>query len=466
MALEASRTLGAQARLRGGVSLQAVEQATDTQATLIKKRMEDDRARTARLKDTADKMQDAIKRGDINEVGILSADFQSAAAAADANSKDLAQVMMGLGNQFKDIGIVLKEVQERSADEQKLVDDAEAFVGRMEGRLAAANTQLATAEAMKLNLFGSKDKAVQAAQDAITKANTDIDNAKAAVLTANQLADQRMRDRLQNMNLEQSLQKLQSTTTQIVEIAKARIDEITANLEAIESGRIQTVEDLKAYSAKVENSDKDIADLKAELANLAGQQQEHTENTPEWTALNGQIIQKNNDLAELESARNQAFALSQDGARFLEMYKVQESAQRSLLQFHQIWITTLETGVEQRSIIYESHLGVIRATGDQQAMGLVDSVAVETDERITEDATKHLAAGRNALQEKLESLPEDIKRMRQLTAAEVQSAATFEAGLEKLRDLAAHNWNTPQGYDDRATYMPGATTAAPSQSAA
>lgn len=465
MALATAKTMAAQVRQPGGLTLETIEKTTADRAQAVRSRMDSQKERTARLKQTAEDLQDALKSGDIDRVKILSANFKSASEDLDSNTKDLAQVMMGLGQGFKDIGIALEEVQQRSADEQKLVDDAHALLERMEGRVSAANTELATAE-RSFDFLGSRQRAVTAANEAIASATRQRDDAKVGITTAEQLADQRMRDRLQNMSLDQSLQRLQSITQQVIQIATERISEIETNIEAIEAGRIQTVEDLKSYTKEIEEGDSKIAAVKAAIQNLNDQQRELTENSSEWTALQGQIKEKQNELAQVEADRNKAFSLAQDGQRFLEAYAVQEASQRGLLQFHQIWISTLETGVQQRSVLYESHLGVIRAAGDQKAMGMVDAVAVETDERITNDAAKHLGAIQNQMTDKLISMPDQVRRMREITSAMAEGKAAFDQNMDKLRAIFNQNYDTPQGYDDSGSYMPPSEPTAPSQSAA
>lgn len=465
MALATAKTMAAQVRQPGGMTLETIEQVTADRAQAVKDRMAASRDRTARLKQTAEELQEAIKNRDIDRVAILSADFKSASEGLNANTKDLAEVMMGLGQGFKDIGIALEEVQQRSADEQKLVDDANALLGQMEGRVLAANTQLATAE-KSFDFLGSRQRAITAANEAIAIATRQRDDAKVGITTAEQLADQRMRDRLQNMSLDQSLSRLQSITQQVIQIASDRISEIEGNIVAIENGRIQTVEDLKSYTKDIEEGDSKIAAVKAAIQNLQDQQRELQENSSEWTNIQGQIKEKQNELAQVEADRNKSFSLAQDGQRFLEAYAVQEASQRGLLQFHQIWISTLETGVQQRSVLYESHLGVIRAAGDQKAMGMVDAVAVETDERITSDAAKHLGAIQNQMADKLSSMPDQVRRMREITSAMAEGKAAFDQKMDELRTIFNKNFDTPQGYDDSGTYMPQSEPTAPSQSAA
>lgn len=426
---------------------------TQKQADQIRQRMEFAKQSQAKLKGVAQDLQDAVKKGDIDQVKILTSNFETANKDAEANSKDLAQAMMGLGEGFKDIGISLRELQEFSPEETRVVTDAKEFVEKMEAEVRVAQDEVVTA-GQKMTIFGMRDKAVSSATQKVVEKKSDVEAAKKGVKTAEQIAEQMRRQRLESMSLDQSLQQLKVITQQIVEMAKGRIGEIEGNLGAIEAGRVDMVEDLKRYAQEVEQGDVAIAQCKAEVEGLRAQQGEQIENSAEWMTLKGYVEAKINELATIESARNKAFTLSQDGQRFLEMYRVQEQSQRGLLQFHQIWIATLEEGVRQRSTLYESHLGVIRAAADQQAMSMVDKISVETDERLTVDAAQHLGAIRGNALDRLESMPEQLNRLRKVTEGVAKGTADFDERMKKLMDAFHENFGTSKGYDDAQSFAP------------
>lgn len=440
--------LRAKAAPVGRRTVESVREEATRQAGLIQQRVSDSRNRASKLKQTSDDLQAAIKSGDIDRVRIISADFKTAHDDMLGNTKDLAEAMAGLGQGFKDIGIALDDIQKLTPEEQSLIDSADALVTRKSAELLTAEQGIIAAEGSWV-MKASRVATATAARDRV---KSDLDDAKASVGTAKEMAEKRMRDRLQNMSLDQSLQRLQSVTQQIIEIAKDRIGEIETNLGAIESGRVQTFADLQIFSKQVEEGTRVVNDINAQLAELDRSLSDHVENSSEWVAIKDQIETKRNELREAEGDKNKAFTLAQDGQRFIEMYKLQESSQRGLLAFHKIWIATLEEGVKQRTTLFESHLGVIRAAHDQQAMSMVDSVAVETDERITQDAAKHNAAIMGNLLGKIESFPEQVKRMRQITAANAEKVAEFDAGMAKALDAFYKNFGTEHGYDDSGHY--------------
>lgn len=347
-----------------GLTVEASEALARSRADALQKRSEASRKSTERLSQINTALQDAISKGDINQIDILNADFKSAQEDAKKNATDLAQAMVGLGEGFKDIGLALAEIQDLAPNEQQVIDDAKEFAASKKAKLEAARIKRAQAEG-KTNILGIRAKAIAAADIEIETAKAESETAETAVKTAEQGAESMRRSRLESMSFEQSLQRMQTVTQRIIEMAKDRIGEIEGNLEAVEVGRHEIVEDLKRYSVEVDEGDKALKQGKAELQGLLAQQTElFDKNSAEWTDLLGQIKEKQNELGTIESARNIAYSRSQNGQRFLEGLGMQEETQRTLLSFHKIWIANLEDSVRHRSTMTDSHLGVIRAVGD------------------------------------------------------------------------------------------------------
>lgn len=430
----------------GRIDMRAVQDTAREQASKIKERLDAGAEQTERLQDIAEKMRSAVQRGNIDEVKILTADFDTARRSFAQNTKDLAAAMMGLGEEFRSIGVTLVEAKNFEPQEQILIDDASARVARAERSLANAN-----------DAWFFKDSRIVTARQG-------LEAAKIGLKVDTELAETQRRMRLENMNLEQSMQQLQTITTQITEIATKRIDDITENLKAVEAGAIATGKDLETLAEEGEQLQKKLNRANNELSALHEELNGYKANSTEWTECDGRIRAKNRARDKVETEKNKTFALTQEAQRFIEMYKVQEESQRQLLSFHETWIAMLQEGSRQRSVLYKSHLGVIQAAGDQQAMSMTDAIAVETDERTTKDAAEHLQAIRGNIADRLERAPEDVRRLRAIKAADTKAQVAFEQRVNTLQDQFYKNWGTGVGYDDRATYR-GQEPAQPAQPA-
>ena len=429
-----------------------IEETAAQQASLIRKRMEDAGKQTDRFKEITAQMAAAVKSGDLDKVRSLTTTFADVRASFVANSKDLASAMFGLGAEFKEIGVLIEELQALSPEEQKLINDAEALQKRMEGRLSNANAELAKAE-NKTAIFGFRRRAVEAAHASIARSQEGLGATKAGVAAARQMAEQQQRQRLQSLDMEQSMQKLQMITQQIIDIARERIDGIKENLEAVQQGGIATMADLKQLATEVEERGKELAAANAELETLREQLAEQAQGSAAATAVQEQIRNKERARDDILTGRNKAYALSQEGARYTEMYRAQESSQRDLLQFHETWIAILDEGIKNRSVVYKSYIDVMKDSADQQAMSSVDQLARETDLRITNDTAQVGAALQKNILERLEAHPGEVRALRDIIQAMAESNARFDSRFDALLDKFRKNYGTDPFYDDR-THQP------------
>lgn len=418
----------------GRIDMRSVQRVAGDQTAKLKERLDASAQSTERLQEISGKMQSAVKRGDVDEVALLTADFDTARKSYAQNTRDLAGAMMGLTDQFKDIGVTLTEAKNFSAEEQKIIDDGNAGVVSAQSELTSANNAW---------LFKS---------GRVASAERRLEAAKIALKTATETAEVQRRMRLENMNLEQSMQMLQTLTVQITQIATQRIDDITENLDAVESGAIATSKDLEQKVTDLEKLIKGLDSENAKLSSLNEELTSYIANSAEWTECSGRIQAETRKRDKVEADKNKIFALVQDAQRFIEMYKIQEESQRQMLSFHQTWIAMLQEGSRQRTVLYKSHLGVMQAAGDQQAMSMADAVAVETDERISADAVQHLSAIRGNTVARAERTPIDTNRLRQIQALDTQAQVAFEKKVEELQRQFHNNWGTAPGYDSRDTY--------------
>lgn len=79
---------------------------------------------------------------------------------------------------------------------------------------------------------------------------------------------------------------------------------------------------------------------------------------------------------------------------------------------------------------------------------MVDRIGVETDERITEDAAKHLSAARKGMINRMQDMPDRILRMRDIRSASAQAKAAFDDSYEQLLVDYRRNYGTSENYDD------------------
>lgn len=422
----------------GRIDVQSVQKKQAVEANRFKERSATAHEQTEKLKDIRSRWQEALEHKDIDTLKILNADFESASRDSAANSKDLSQMMFALLEGYKDIGVVIKSAEEFNESEIKLTQDADALLAQAKGKLVQA-------QGKQWNLFGMRDNAIAAATN-------DINTAETSLTMAKQQAEMMRRERLNNMDLSQSMALQQGITQELTEIAQARITEIETNLTAVKENVTATMDGISTDTTALEKFDQDLTQANAELASLNEEMISYKENSSEWQECRSRILVKTRQRDDIEAERNATFMRAQEGQRFIEFNKIEEQGQVQLLAQHKNWISLLQMGSQQRDILYEVHLGLVRGAADQEAMSMIDKVGTETDERMATDASKKAQAMRKNTLDRLASMPEKVRRLRSITETEIQNQADFERQFAEQIEEFHRNFGTAAGYDDRAAH--------------
>src|SRR5271169_1785050 len=112
------------------------------------------------------------------------------------------------------------------------MDDAAALVEDAMGSLVQA-------QAMQFNILGRRDRAIAAARSG-------IETVEAALKTTKQQNEAMRRERLNKMDLKQSMQLQQAITQELTDVAQSRIGEIEAYLDAVQQNVNATMDGIKA----------------------------------------------------------------------------------------------------------------------------------------------------------------------------------------------------------------------------
>jgi len=438
-----SATTGTAAKVSlgaGRMDVRAAQEAQKDQVNRFKERTEKSHQQTEKLGEIRAAWQDALARGDIDTLKIVNANFEAAARENAANSKDISQMMVAVLEGYKDVGVIIKATEELNEEEKKILSSAEELLDVAKGKKVQAE---AMQDSFLNRLSGNNREA------AIASAKEAIATAEEAVRIAKQTAETMRRERLNKMDLKQSMQLMQAITQELIDVAEGRISEIENNLVAVQENVTSTMDEIKKDTKSLEDFDAQLKQANGELVTLNEELSSYVANTSEWQDCRGRIIEKTRSRDAIEADRNAAFARSQEGQRFVEFSKMEEQGQVQLLSQHKNWISLLQMGTKQRDVLYAVHLGLLRGAADQEAMAMSDQVATETDERmVLEAAMKTQAMRRNTL-ERINRLPDQVRRLRQITETDVQNQTDFEKQLDAAIEEFRKNFGTSKGYDDR-----------------
>lgn len=419
----------------GKIDIRPIQEKQQAGVDRFKERSAKAAAQTQKLSEMRGAWQKALETKDLDTLKILNADFQSATRASAQNTKDLSSMMFALLDGYKEIGISIKAAEDFTTSEQSIMSSAQALVVQARGSLVQA-------QAKQWNIFGMRDKAIAIAQSS-------IETAEGAVKTAKQQAELMRRDRLNTMDMKQSMQLQQAITQELTAVAQERIAEIESNLTSVQQNVTDTMDGIKTDTLEMEGLDEKLAQANGEIRTLNDELVSYIENSSEWQDCRDRVLKKTRERDNTEAQRNAAFMRTQEGQRFIEFNRMEEQGQVQLLAQHTNWISLLQMGTKQRDILYEVHLGLVRGAADQQAMSMIDEVATQTDEHMVGDAAMKTQAMREATLRRLEGLPDQVRRLRAITSTENKNQVEFERKFAAQIEEFHANFGSTAGYDDR-----------------
>ena len=432
------------------VKPKVIADMADHQVLQMKARSEKAKENAEHLKAVTNELQKALNRGDVDRAGILAADFESARRSVSETTKDLAQVMVALGQQYKEIGIEIDALKSFTSEEQKLIDDANRMLPPVEAELHLAQTGLNEAERKSFNLFGSRDRAITRAKERLETATERIQTAHAGIRAAQELAAQKQRERLINADLNTSMQRIQLCTQNAIDNALSRIGSIEEDVEGVKAALAEGTKNVEVLTSKIEELDKTFEGFESQLRNLREQLNETQKGTEEYAQMESEITRVTQERDEAQNERTKNFMILQEQERFIASYKLHVAGQQQFLAHHHAWVATLEMGVKERNVLFDSQIGAMQAIADQQAMKTVDDIASSTDERFATEMAKMVAAGQDALLKRVKRAPEDLKKLREIVSASTERRAQFENDLDTVLDEFKQNYGVDPNYDSVA----------------
>ncbi|MBI2109446.1 MAG: hypothetical protein HYT93_04740 [Parcubacteria group bacterium] len=411
----------------------------DHQAKEMQERSEKAAQAVEHFETIAKDIQEALSTGDVDRAGILAADLKSARTAVDATTKDIARVMIALGEQYKEIGVSIDALEKLNPDEQKIVDDAEAMFGR-------AKSDLAKAEKKMFNIFfGRRDKA-------IAKAKKDIESAEAGMKAAQEIASAKQRERLINADLSTSMQRIQACTQIAIDNAVGRVSFIEEDLQSVDAALVEGLAKREELVANIEVLTKNLTNHEAQLATLVAQRNEVQQGTEEAARLETEISEVTKERDKAREEQNKNFMVLQEQERFIEIYKTHVAGQRQFLEHHHAWVATLQMGVKERETIFDSQIGAMQATADQEAMKMIDDVATTVDMKGMEAMAKMITGGQKAILDRIERAPKDLKTLEEISEARAEARANFEKRLDDILEQFSNGYGRDTSYDSVASH--------------
>ncbi len=348
--------------------------------------------------------------------------------SADKQQTDLAEVMVGLKELMAEIGLEYEDLTKPTGDEQSILTAAEARVKQAEEVLLQAGTAL---------FFRSRK---------IKNAETELQNAKAAIPVVKAQVDQLARKRLMEATLDKSLQHFQVQVGRVVDIMTRRQQAIELQLRKVGERRKEALA-MKAQAAeKLEALDRILTDLEGKLPNMEAELNALVNGSPEYVAKEGEVGTLRNQVEEARGNRNAALAVYNSKERFAQELQIHETTQRKLRDNQRIWIAVLKSDTQERLVTFASRLEGMKGMADQQVAHGMDQIGTEIDGRNAEMMALIGSTSDKVRMGMFEAHPDRIRRLVEATGAQAEAIAE----MRKREAAAVQRFHERYGINPRA----------------
>lgn len=301
------------------------------------------------------------------------ATFESLEKHVSEEQDVLAKAVFGIKAIMKKFGEdFFSDLERLKPEEQKLIDDAVAEKG-------AANTELEEAK-QKWNIFGSRDRAIDAANDKIKLADEKI---KTAEETAKNMA----RNRLLSADLRDSLGEFTYIVERGISLLEKRIDSMskqrlkaTARKQAAFETKNKAARVLELVRAEKEQKEAELEIEAEKIEAMANGTEEHSKQTE----LVSELRRK---TEELRNKYNETFILFQKKEEFAKFFEIDEQNMMKVISNHKMFAIALRATSEEQRVTFQNRLETMQGASDQEVASHLD----ETGSKINQNNAEYQA---------------------------------------------------------------------------
>lgn len=354
---------------------------------------------------------------------IINANFKTLDKDIAQSEKDLQELMLHLRAMLDSAGGEFAKLQELNPGEQAVVDNAKSAYAKAERLLANANNMPNIANL----LFGMKNRR-------ISRFTKELKQSTEAIKTAEEQANKMYRDRIKNADIQDSLNRIISQVSGMVNIIEGMIVETEAQIDALKNRKELAFETKEKAAEVMEDRQKELVDVEAKLKQSELELEELENGSPEHTEQQKKIADLRELRTETKGKYNIALGIFQSKERFVDQIVIHLEAQTTTKNNLKQLIGQLKSDTEERVATYESGLQLIQSATAQEAASIYEEAGVKTDQKITEIAAKVFVSSEEDRIDRIKKHPSRMAELHKVLVAMAQATAKYKAEDSKLAE--------------------------------
>ncbi len=342
-------------------------------------------------------------------IALMDAKSEALRKLHETDRQDLNEVMGGVRLVISELNGRFAALDVFDAEEQKLIDDAQAT-------LTAAEQELTVAKDATF-FSGSKQE----------KANAHIADAKTALGVAKAEAERLKRLRMANESLESILQSIEAQVATAKQILEDDLASNKADIGLVR-GRVGEASVIqKAAAADVERFTDEITRIEEGIELKKAEKETHVPNSPESIEVQSQIETLDQQLRDKQGERNAATSVLQVKERALLRLVQHDRTQSTLHSNHLVMIRTLIAEAEEQSAEFRSRLGALQRSANQDAGAVLLDTVTDVQLQGTKQMVEVAANSQNIRRRMAEKHPGAMKAILDVTGQGEKHEADIKA---------------------------------------
>lgn len=352
---------------------------------------------------------------------IIGTNFEQLNGDVESTEKDLQELMLHLRTMLDSCGGEFAKLQELNAEELKLIENAKDALKR-------AEIELADAEGMSNAwniLFGYKNTKVKTQKEKLGQS-------EAHVKASEEEANKRYRERLKNADIKESLDRIISQVSGMVQVIEEMIVEVDKQIDALKNRKELSFATKEKAATVMKERKQELDDIEARLKQAEIELDELQNSTPEHTEQQKKIADLREQRAEIKGKYNIALGIFQSKERFVDQIVVHLEAQTTTKNNLKQLIGQLKSDTEERIATYDSGLQLIQSATAQEAASIYEEAGVKTDQKLTEIAAKVFVSSEKDRIDRVKKHPQRLSELHQVLVAMAQATQKYKEEDAKL----------------------------------
>lgn len=339
---------------------------------------------------------------------IAGADFESVQKQAERDERDFAHAMRAIHEVTEAMDVEFKSLVTPNTEEQGIVDAAKAEVARLEAEVQKAEVP---------SFWKTLPLIKQQQTKVLTQLRADLSAARLSVGTAETTMAAKLRQRLMDASMEQSVQEYVGLSEKTKGIMKARVLELDGQITILNDRRTYALKEKEGAAKKIEGLTATLKAKEEELANEQALLSALANGSTEYAIKEKLVSELMVEVEKTRSDREASLTYFQSKEAALKNLELGHLAAIKLRGRHQARILRLHSDTEERARMYPAHLLNMKTMSDQAFDKLIREIGVKTDQNISEANAQAIVAADNDFMEGIEEHPELLRRHESVSRA-------------------------------------------------